>query len=113
VAFQLDLPKFEAANAQVLGVSVDFNAANTVFAEKLGLKFPLLSDTRRVMTRAYGALNDNPALAGDAKRIAGYLRAKRSWFIIDKEGVVRYANIGDPRGIMPNDELLEVLQKLQ
>ncbi len=113
MAFQLDLPKFEAANAQVLGVSVDFNAANTVFAEKLGLKFPLLSDTRRVMTRAYGALNDNPALAGDAKRIAGYLRAKRSWFIIDKEGVVRYANIGDPRGIMPNDELLEVLQKLQ
>jgi glutaredoxin-dependent peroxiredoxin len=113
VAFQLDLPKFEAANAQVLGVSVDFNAANTVFAEKLGLKFPLLSDTRREMTRAYGALNDNPALAGDAKRIAGYLRAKRSWFIIDKEGVVRYANIGDPRGIMPNDELLEALQKLQ
>ncbi len=113
MAFQLDLPKFEAANAQVLGVSVDFNAANTVFAEKLGLTFPLLSDTRRVMTRAYGALNDNPALAGDAKRIAGYLRAKRSWFIIDREGVVRYANVGDPRGIMPNDELLEVLQKLK
>lgn len=113
MAFQLDLPKFEAANAQVLGVSVDFNAANTVFAEKLGLRFPLLSDTRRVMTRAYGALNDDPTLANDAKRIAGYLRAKRSWFIIDKQGVVRYANIGDPRGIMPNDELLEVLQKLR
>lgn len=113
MAFQLDLPKFEAANAQVLGISVDFNAANTVFAEKLGLKFPLLSDTRRVMTRAYGVLNDNPALASDAKRIAGYLRAKRSWFIIDREGVVRYANVGDPRGIMPNDELLEVLQKLR
>lgn len=113
MAFQLDLPKFEAANAQVLGISVDFNAANTVFAEKLGLKFPLLSDTRRVMTREYGVLNDNPALASDAKRIAGYLRAKRSWFIIDKEGVVRYANVGDPRGIMPNDELLEVLQKLR
>ena len=113
MAFQLDLPKFEAANAQVLGVGVDFNAANTVFAEKLGLTFPLLSDTRRVMTRAYGALNDNPALANDAKRIAGYLRAKRSWFIIDREGVVRYANVGDPRGIMPNDELLEALQKLR
>ena len=113
MAFQLDLPKFEAANAQVLGISVDFNAANTVFAEKLGLKFPLLSDTRRVMHRDYGVLNDNPALANDAKRIAGYLRAKRSWFIIDKEGVVRYANVGDPRGIMPNDELLEVLQKLK
>jgi len=112
VAFQLDLPKFEAANAQVLGISVDFNAANTVFAEKLGLKFPLLSDTRRVMTRAYGVLNDNPALAND-QRIAGYLRAKRSWFIIDREGIVRYAKVEDPRGIMPNDELLEALEKLR
>ncbi len=113
MAFQLDLPKFEAANAQVLGISVDFNAANTVFAEKLGLKFPLLSDTRRVMTRDYAVLNDNPVLANDAKRIAGYLRAKRSWFIIDREGIIRYTNVGDPRGIMPNDELLEVLAKLR
>ena len=113
MAFQLDLPKFEAANAQVLGISVDFNAANTEFATKLGLKFPLLSDTRREMTRAYGVLNDDPALAKDSKRIAGYLRAKRSWFIIDREGVVRYANVNDPRGIMPNDELLEALQKMR
>lgn len=113
MAFQLDLPKFEAANAQVLGVSVDFNAANTEFASKLGLKFPLLSDTRRVMTRAYGLLNDDPAAANDVKRIAGYLRAKRSWVIIDKDGVVRYVNVNDPRGIMPNDELLEVLAKLR
>lgn len=112
MAFQLDLPKFEAANAQVLGISVDFNAANTVFAEKLGLKFPLLSDTRRTMTRDYGALNDNPAMANDAKRIAGYLRAKRAWFIIDREGIIRYAKVGDPRGIMPNDELLEALKTL-
>lgn len=113
MAFQLDLPKFEAANAQVLGVSVDFNAANTVFAEKLGLKFPLLSDTRRVMTRDYGALNDDATAAHDAKRVAGYLRAKRAWFIIDKEGIIRYAKVGDPRGIMPNDELLEVVNKLR
>jgi peroxiredoxin len=113
VAFQLDLPKFEAANAQVLGVSVDFGAANAVFAEKLGLKFPLLSDTRRVMTRAYGVLNDDPAAANDAKRIAGYLRAKRSWFIIDKTGVIRYAKVGDPRGILPNEELLAELDKLR
>ena len=113
MAFQLDLPKFEAANAQVLGVSVDFNAANTVFAEKLGLRFPLLSDTRRVITRAYGALSDDPAAANDTRRIAGYLRAKRAWFIIDKAGILRYAKVGDPRGILPNDELLEVIGQLQ
>ncbi len=64
------------------------------------------------MTRDYGVLNDNPAMASDAKRIAGYLRAKRSWFIIDKAGIVRYTKVEDPRGIMPNDELLEALEKL-
>ncbi len=113
MAFQLDLPKFEAAHAQVLGISVDFNAANTAFAERLGLKFPLLSDTRRIMSRAYGVLNDDAAAAGDPKRVAGYLRSKRAWFIIDRQGVVRYTNVDDPRGIMPNDELLAVLKKLQ
>jgi len=111
LAFQLDLPKFEAANAQVLGVSVDFNAANQAFAEKIGVKYPLLSDTRRVMTRAYGVLSDNPAHASDAKRIAGYLRAKRAWFVIDKAGIIRYAKVEDPRGLVPNDEILEVVNK--
>lgn len=84
-----------------------------IFAERLGLTFPLLSDTRREMTRAYGVLNDDPAMAATPRRIAGYLRAKRAWFIIDRQGVVRYANVEDPRGVMPNDELLDVLKKLQ
>jgi len=97
----------------VLGVSVDFNAANVAFAERLGLKFPLLSDTRRVMTRAYGVLRDDPADVNDVRRIAGYLRARRSWFIIDREGIIRYAKVEDPRGILPNDELLEVLARLR
>lgn len=63
------------------------------------------------MTRAYGVLNDNPALASDPKRIAGYLRSKRSWFIIDKDGVIRYARVEDPRGLVPNDEILEIVNK--
>lgn len=90
---------------------MDFNDANKAWAEKIGLKYPLLSDTRREMTRAYGVLNDDPTAANDTKRIAGYLRAKRSWFIVDKNGVVIYARVTDPRGIVPNDEMLEVLEK--
>jgi peroxiredoxin len=95
----------------VLGVSVDFNGANQAWAEKLGLTFPLVADTRREISRAYGVLNDNPALLQDSKRIAGYLRAKRAWFVIDKAGIIRYAQVGDPRGLMPNDEILEVVNK--
>jgi peroxiredoxin len=95
----------------VLGISVDFNAANQAWAEKLGLTYPLLADTRREITRTYGVLNDDPALAKDSKRIAGYLRAKRSWFVIDKEGIIRYMKVNDPRGLVPNDEILEVVNK--
>ena len=65
------------------------------------------------MTRAYGVLNDDAAMAQDAKRIAGYLRAKRSWIVVDKEGVIRYVRVTDPRGRVPNDEILEVLAKLK
>ena len=43
----------------------------------------------------------------------GYLRSKRSWFIVDKNGSVVYARVTDPRGLVPNDEMLEVLEKLK
>ena len=95
----------------MLGVSVDFNGANEAWAEKLGLKYPLLADTRREVAKAFGVLNDDPALLNDAKRIPGYLRAKRAWFVIDKDGIIRYARVTDPRGLVPNDEILEVVNK--
>ena len=98
---------------EVLGISVDFNDANKAWGEKIGLKYPLLTDVRRAMSRAYGVLNDDPAMAQDSKRIPAYLRAKRSWFVVDKEGVIRYARVTDPRGLIPNDEILEVLAKLK
>lgn len=63
------------------------------------------------MTRAYGVLNDDSAMAGDVKRIAGYLRAKRAWIIIDSTGIVRYARIEDPRTLVPNDEILAIVNK--
>lgn len=94
-------------------MSVDFNDANKAFAEKLGLTYPLLSDARRQVSREYGVLYDDPAMADDPKKIPIYLRAKRSWFVIDKQGVVRFAQINAPQDILPNDELLEVLRGLQ
>ena len=65
------------------------------------------------MTRAYGVLNDDATMATDTKRIPTYLRAKRSWMVVDKEGVIRYVRVTDPRGLVPNDEILEVLAKLK
>src|SRR2546426_7875574 len=51
---QQRLPEFQALGAVVLGVSVDSHWANTAFAQKLGLAFPLLSDFKRVASADYG-----------------------------------------------------------
>ena len=95
-------------------MSVDFNDANKAWAEKIGVTYPLLSDLRRQMTKAYGVLNDDPKMAEDPQRIPVYLRAKRAWFVIDKQGVIRYAKTTEPREWQPpNDEILKVLSELK
>jgi alkyl hydroperoxide reductase subunit AhpC len=72
-----------------------------------------MTDIRREMSRAYDVLNDDATAATDTKRIATYLRSKRSWFVVDKNGVIAYARVTEPRGLVPNDEILEVLSKLK
>jgi peroxiredoxin len=42
------------------------------------------------------------------------LRAKRAWFVIDKQGVIRYAKTAEPREWQPpNDEILKVLSEMK
>jgi peroxiredoxin len=68
-------------DAQILGVSVNKPKANRTFAEKMGLTFPLLSDTEKKVSRAYGVLS--------------LLRvAKRTTFVIDAGGVIRHIDRG-------------------
>jgi peroxiredoxin len=73
----------------------------------------LLSDERRQTAKAYGVLYDDPQMAQNPATIARYLRAQRSWFVIDKNGVIRFAQTNEPRDILPNDELLKVLKGLK
>ena len=98
----------------MLGVSVDVNDANKAWAEKMGITYPLLSDVRRQMVRAYNVLYDDPKLAQDPATIGRYLRAQRSWFVIDKDGIIRYAHTNEPRDpLLPNDQILKVLSELR
>ena len=90
---------------------MDFLDANRAWAEKLGVTYPILSDLPRSMLRAYDSLNDDPAMA-KSNRINVYLRAKRSWFVIDKEGFVRYMKV-ESSSLVPTDELIEVVKKYQ
>ncbi len=90
---------------------MDFNAANQAWAKSMGVTYPLLSDGQRSMLRAYDALNDNPEMI-KTKRIGVYLRAKRAWFVIDKQGIVRYMKV-ESSSLVPTDELIEVVKKYQ
>ena len=94
-------------------MSVDINDANKAWAEKMGISYPLLSDSRRQMAKAYGVLYDDPKLGQDPATIGRYLRAQRAWFVIDKNGVIRFAQTNEPRDLLPNDQLLKVLSELK
>jgi glutaredoxin-dependent peroxiredoxin len=97
LAFQLDLPKYESLDTQVLGVSVDVPGALQAFAEKLGLTYPLLSDFSRDTVKKYGVMFDNP-------NEARFRMAKRAYFVIDKQGIIRYKQIMDDSGHLLDSE---------
>ena len=78
----MDLPKYESLDTQVLGVSVDVNGALKAFAEKMGFTYPLLSDFSRDTVKKYGVMYDDP-------NSAQFRMAKRAYFVIDKQGIIR------------------------
>jgi len=99
--FRDSLARLNNLKAQVIGVSVNDPFSSKAFAEKNLLTFPLLCDYNREVVKLYGIeLND---FAG----LKGYTAAKRSVFIIDKTGTVRYVWISDNPGIEPNYEEIE------
>src|SRR5215472_18624152 len=55
--FQQDMPKYEKANAVVVGVSVDSTDSHKEFCAKEGLSFKLLADTEKKVVDQYGSLN--------------------------------------------------------
>jgi peroxiredoxin len=75
-AFQQNLAKLEAADTQVLGVSMDSRFSNQAWAEKIGVTFPLLSDWGGDVTKEYGLYNPK------------YKAARRVNYLIDKNGKV-------------------------
>lgn len=94
--FRDSLARLSSLKAQVVGISVNDPFSSKAFAEKNMLTFPLLCDYNREVVKLYGVeLND---FAG----LKGYTAAKRSVFIIDKQGIVRYVWVSDNPAIEPN-----------
>jgi peroxiredoxin len=77
-------------NAQVIAVSVDSVWANKAFAEQLHLPYPLLSDVRHEVSKAYGVYDEANGVA------------RRTTFVIDEAGIVRHIDQSrdalDPNG---------------
>jgi peroxiredoxin len=94
-AFRDMLANLEALNAQVVGISVDSPWANGAFAAANRIGFPLLSDYTRDVSRRYGGVHE------DFAGLAGYSVAKRSVFVVDGGGIVRYAWVSDDPGMEP------------
>jgi peroxiredoxin len=82
-AYQADIAKFDSTDTQVFGMSVDSIPANREFAKQIGVTFPILSDFKRTVVKAYGVFNEEQGFGN------------RATFVIDKEGIIRHIDEGN------------------
>ena len=97
---RVNLEMYNDLNAQVLGISVDSLHTLKRFKQDQQLNFPLLSDFNNEVSAAYGALYDT--FSFDMKGVS-----KRAAFVIDPDGVVKYAEVLENAGNQPNFEALK------
>jgi len=94
----------------VLAISADNPFSQKAFADSLHLPYPLLSDLGLKVTRSYGVLYgavgkvEAPAFTD--------LIAKRVFFLVDQQGIVRGKWIGEDLEVFPSDILLKTAQQL-
>lgn len=97
---------YTAANATVFGISSDSLYTLAKFKEEQNLNFSLLSDYNKDTATAYGSLYETFGFG--MKGVA-----KRSAFVIDREGIVRYAEVLENAGEVPDFKAIrDVLAKL-
>ena len=88
-----------------MGVSADHAATLQAFAKQNNFKHLLLSDFRRTMLPAYDAL-----VTEESSPIYRY--ARRAYFVIDRDGVVRYAKVQtNPLDLLDPQEVLKAFKE--
>jgi peroxiredoxin len=97
-----DIANYSKLNAKVYGISVDSLFTLGKFKEEQSLNFDLLSDFNKTTSAAYGSLYDSFVLGMNGV-------SKRSAFVVDKEGVIRYAEVLESAGDIPNLEAVKVI----
>lgn len=101
-----DIASYNNLDAQVLGISVDSLFTLDKFKSDQNLNFPLLSDFNKEVSTTYGSLYDTFVFG--MKGVS-----KRSAFVVDKNGVIQYAEVLEKASDIPNFiAIKEVLSKL-
>jgi peroxiredoxin len=98
------LGQYSSLNATVWGVSGDNPFAQAAWAEKEKITVPLLSDYEHKVAQAYGIAYSAFA---PAKNLPMGGVAKRSAFVVDKTGVIRYAEVKESPADLPNFEAIK------
>jgi peroxiredoxin len=97
------LEDFRAAGAELVAISVDDASRAEPVRDELGIKFPLLCDTRREVVNAYGLLNT---------REKGGIALPAS-FVIDSNRVVRFRALEEVGSRVSVDQLLGLVRALE
>ena len=104
------ISEYDSLDAKVLGISGDNPFAQEAWAQKEGITISLLSDYDHAVAQAYGVAYDQ--FLPEKNLIMGGV-AKRSAFVIDKAGIVQYAEVQEHPKDMPDFEAIKaVLRKL-
>jgi glutaredoxin-dependent peroxiredoxin len=90
-----NMSAYNSTNAAVLGISVDSPFTLGRFKEEQAFNFPLLSDFNKEVSTAYGAIYDE---------FIGWMKgvSKRAAFVIDKDGIIQYAEVLENAGEVPD-----------
>jgi peroxiredoxin len=97
------LKDLEGLDCKVFGISTDSPFALDAWAREQGYQFPLLSDYNRDVSRAFDSLYEE---------LLGFKGvSKRSAFVIDREGKVRYASVQNDARNLPNFEEIKACLK--
>lgn len=107
-AVSAGLGEYQSLDAKVLAISGDNPFAQAEWAAKEGITLPLLSDYEHTAAKAYGVAYEQ--FLPEANLIMGGV-AKRSAFLIDREGVVRHVDVQEHPKDLPDFEALKAALK--
>jgi peroxiredoxin len=103
-AVSAGLGEYQSLDAKVLAISGDNPFAQAEWAAKEGITLPLLSDYEHAVAKAYGVAYEQ--FLPEANLIMGGV-AKRSAFVIDRQGVVRHADVQEHPKDLPDFEAVK------